>query len=245
MGLFWNNKKDNKIRDVEAFNKRVLQREEEKIKRKKEKINQIRHQFNIYTGINCKVQFPHQELVLKSHSGLKRGLATFGFGLVGFAATSNVKQEKEYVIKDTQLQIVDKGIVFKKVTDDGKDLRVPYDNIISFTLFAQKNNKYYELLLLENQSLIVSLTDQLKNNELEIITQDLVDVINGRATGKYYEEVGWGLESNKTPNVQENENSTSDANTSIAELEKIVNMYEKGLLTDEEFAAMKSKIIKN
>lgn len=77
-----------RINDVESFNAKVLRKREEKI-------NKIRNKFNIYKGIDCKVQFPQQELFLKSHSGLKRGIATFTLGLVGFAATSNIKQEKK------------------------------------------------------------------------------------------------------------------------------------------------------
>ena len=37
----------------------------------------------------------------------------------------------------------------------------------------------------------------------------------------------------------------NDSISSINELEKIANMYEKGLLTDDEFATMKQNIIGN
>lgn len=233
-----------RIDDVESFNAKVLRKREEKI-------NKIRNKFNIYKGIDCKVQFPQQELFLKSHSGLKRGIATFTLGLVGFAATSNIKQEKKHIVKNTQLQIADKGVVFKKVTDDGRDLRIPYDNIISFTLLTQKIGKkgkeFYELLLLKNQSLILSFSKKLKGNELEIISQDLVDVINGRATGKNTEEAGWGLDyaTNEPSSESDNGEKSAENDSITGELEKIVQMYEKGLLTDEEFAAMKKKIIEN
>ena len=228
---------EKRINDVESFNEKILK--------------QIHDKFNIYEGIDCKVQFPQKELVLKTHSGLKRGIATLGFGLVGFAATSNIKQEKQYIIKDTQLQIADKGVVFKKVTNAGKDLRIPYDNIISFTVFTQKigrrSKEYYELLLLENQSLFISLPDALKGNRLEIISQELVDVINGRATGKDTEEAGWGLDyaTNEHSSEADNGEKLTKNNSTTEELEKVVQMYEKGLLTDEEFAAMKKKIIES
>lgn len=238
-----------RINDVESFNAKVLRKREEKVKKEVEKINKIRNKFNIYKGIDCKVQFPQLELILKSHSGLKRGIATFTLGFVGFAATSNVKQEKKHIVKNTQLQIADRGVVFKKVTDDGKDLRIPYDNIISFTVLTQKIGKkgeeFYELLLLENQSLIISFSKQLKGNELEIISQDLVDVINGRATGKDTEEAGWGLDyaTNGQSSEVDGEEKSAENSSIAGELEKIVQIYEKGLLTDEEFAAMKKKII--
>ena len=239
-----------RITNVESFNEKVLAREQKRIVQEQEKINQIRNQFNIYKGINCKVTFPTEEVVLKSHGGIARTAATLSFGVLGFVATSGVKQQKKKIVKDTTLQIVEKGVVFKKVTDDGKDLRIPYDNIISFTLFNEKigrNNKYYELLLLENQSLIISLSKKLKGNKLEIIAQDLVDVINGRATGKDTEEDGWGLDyaKGKAPSEADDKKISSENISTTEELEKVIQMYEKGLLTDEEFASMKKKIIGN
>ena len=133
-------------------------------KKQEEKIAKIREKHNIYEGIGCVVQFPREEVVLKSHGGLTKTAATLGFGILGLAATSGIKQQKKKVFKNTFLQIADKGVIFKKVTDDGKDLRIPYDNIISFTLHVQHVGKkevtingQYELLLLENQSLIIGL----------------------------------------------------------------------------------------
>lgn len=223
----------------------------EKLRRKKEeKINNIRSEFNIYEGIECVVLFPQEELVLKSHGGVTRGAATLGFGLVGLAATGGVKQKKQKVRKKTSLQIADKGVVFKKVTDEGKDLRIPYDNIISFTTHIQQIRKkevvfkgQYELLLLENQSIIVGLS--LKKDNLEVISQDLVDIINERATGKDNEEDGWGLDyaNDKSSTERDNDEIPTESISTTDELEKIIQMYEKGLLTDEEFVAMKKKII--
>ena len=170
---------------------------------------------------------------------------------MGFAATSNIKQEKRHIIKDTQLQIADKGVVFKKVTNDGKDLRIPYDNIISFTAFTQKEGRkdkeFFELLLLENQSLFISLSEEIQSNTLKRVSQELVNIINSRATGKENEEEGWGLDytNSKFSSDLKSEKITTKDISSTEELEKIVNMYEKGLLTDEEFAAMKKKIIEN
>lgn len=226
--------------------------QKEKYRRQKEeKIEKIRTQFNIYDGIECKVMFPQEELRLKSHGGFTKGVATLGFGLVGLAATSGVKQEKKRVVKNTELQLAEKGVVFKKVTDDGKDLRIPYEEIISFTTHKQqmRNNKeivvkaHYELLLLENQSLIIALP--LKGDNLEIISQDLVDAINANATGKDNEETGWGLDHATNEALPEPEvEQISSGEVSVAdELDKVMQMYEKGLLTDDEFTAMKKKII--
>ncbi len=227
------------------------ERKREKNKGKRlEKIEKIRNTHNIYEGIKCSVMFPQQELHLKSRGGLTKGVATLSFGLVGLAATSGVKQKKKNIVKNTELQIAEKGVVFKKV-DGGKDLRISYDNIVSFTIHKQQtrfNKKeiiiknQYELLLLENQSLIIGLA--LRGEDLEIISQDLVDVINGNAKGKDNEETGWGLDHATGDALTESGAEQIAGEVSIAdELEKVMQMYEKGLLTDEEFAVMKKKII--
>ena len=68
-------------------------------------------------------------------------------------------------------------------------------------------------------------------------------MVNERATGAENEEAGWGLESTNEDTLLESSTPQIEENDSTSELEKIVDMYTKGLLTDEEFAAMKQKII--
>lgn len=95
------------VNDVESFNEKILKirednirkeidKRENNLRKEMEKVNKIRAKFNIYKGINCKIQFPQQELVLKSHSGLKRGIATFAFVLVGFATQTMLNKKKTY-----------------------------------------------------------------------------------------------------------------------------------------------------
>lgn len=52
-----------------------------------------------------------------------------------------------------------------------------------------------------------------------------------------YNEIRKKRTENKQPTIINNNSSSAD------ELEKIMDMYQKGLLTDDEFAAMKKKII--
>ena len=104
---------------------------------------------NIFEGINCKVTFPDTDLKITTHDGFTKGVATLTLGIVGWAATSGIKQSEQNRVLETQLQVVDKEIVFKKSTSDQKDLRIPYDNIVK----ANPKESMFEftLLLLENQ----------------------------------------------------------------------------------------------
>ena len=223
-------------------------RNERKQEKEQKKINKILEAYNIFEGILVKATFPEEELVLKSRGGLAKGAATLGFGLVGLAATSGVKQKKQKKTIKTDMQVVDKGIVFKKATADGKDLRFPYDNIVKLSIAtvkgfrSEKETNSLVLKLLENQEIFIT-PQRINGKPYEILRNHLLQVVNERATGTENEEAGWGLESTNDESLLESSTLQIEDNNSANELEKIVDMYTKGLLTDEEFAAMKQKII--
>lgn len=60
-------------------------------------------------------------------------------------------------------QVAEKGVVFKNATSDGKDLRIPYDNIIDISLNESKIGKIkitsgvLLLRLLENQKISIQI----------------------------------------------------------------------------------------
>lgn len=124
-------------------------------------------------------------------------------------------------------------------------MRISYDNIIDISLNESNIGKIkitsgvLLLRLLENQKITIQILGMAAGKKLDIVVNHLLAVINERANGSNNEESGWGLASEKS---EEDEKSDSGENN-IKKLEKIMNMYEKGLLTDEEFAAMKKKII--
>ena len=74
---------------------------------------------------------------------------------------------------------------------------------------------------------------------IKILGNHIITTLNERACGAQYEEVGWGLE-HATAEPTE---TKQESNSLMDELERLGNMYEKGLLTDEEFVAMKKKLI--
>ena len=82
---------------------------------------------NIFEGISCKAIFPDTEIRLNTRSGWVNGAATLKLGLIGLTATSEFKQEEKNRQVITTLQVVDKGIVFKRAAKDSKDLESPME----------------------------------------------------------------------------------------------------------------------
>ena len=224
-------------------------------KTKEDHIEEMLADYNVFEGIKCEAIFPNKQLQIATSSGKKKGLATLAFGLVGLAATSGVKHEEKKRKLMATFQIVEKGIVFKKATMNGEDLRIPYENIIKTEKIKVKPLKIrsgaynrrsvnfapnsFKILLLKNQEIIINL------NNLDLYSKSyfinhITNIINERACGAQYEEAGWGLE-HATAKPQEE--SKQEGNSLLDELERLANLYEKGLLTDEEFAAMKKKLI--
>lgn len=199
---------------------------------------------NIFEGLLCRVTFPDIEIRLNSRSGWVKGAATLTLGIIGLAATSGFKQEEQNRQLTTTIQVVDKGIVFKKANKNGKDLRIPYEDIIS----AKRDPNDYDIIiiqLVENQDIKIMffMGSDTSSKQDFYVENHFINIINERACGAQYEEKGWGLE-HATDEIPESEQETKQENNSlIDELERLTNLYEKGLLTDEEFVAMKKKLI--
>ena len=209
---------------------------------------------NVFEGIRCEAIFPNKQLQIASSSGKKKGLATLAFGLVGLAATSGVKHEEKKRKLITTFQIVDKGVVFKKATMNGEDLRIPYENIIKSEKIDVKPMKVkvagfnkrsvnmpptsFKILLLKNQEIVINLNN-LKLYSSSYFINHITKVINERACGAQYEEAGWGLE-HATAEPQE---VKEESGSLMDELERLGNMYKEGLLTEEEFGLAKKKLL--
>lgn len=120
---------------------------------------------------------------------------------------------------------------------DGSDIRISYREIIKMEIIASEGPIMAIITLLKNKRIII---DPQKGYTIGgIILNHTSNVINERACGAQYEEAGWGLE-HATAEPQE---AKQESESLMDELERLGNLYEKGLLTDEEFAAMKKKLI--
>lgn len=219
-----------------------LDRFQESDEKRQARIEKVLEQNNVFEGVKFEVVFPSKQLRIATQSGVTKGAATFAFGLVGLAATSGIKQEEKNRTLITDFQVVDKGVVFKRATENGKDLRIPYENIVvADDIPSQDGPKnIINITLLENQkiTLIMNVLKLLPSEE-KALRNRIISIINERALGYKYEEAGWGLE-HATEDLSE---TSKEDNSLMDELERLANLYEKGLLTDEEFSAMKKKLI--
>ena len=206
--------------------------------KERQRMEKTLEEFNIFEGIECEVIFPEKQLKTSGSSGAKKGLATLAFGVLGWAATSGTSQNEENRVVTTIFQVVDKGIVFKNGSMDGSDVRVPYNEIINMEVIDPDQGSIMGMItLLKNKRIIINPKRGFTTGK--IILNHTSNILNERACGAQYEEAGWGLE-HATAEPQE---INPENETLIDELERLVNMYEKGLLTDEEFVTMKKKLI--
>lgn len=84
------------VKDIDkGVNDQVQKRNEQKQIKKQKKIDKVLEKNNIFEGIKVNAVFPDKELKIKSHGIATKGMATLGFGLIGLAATSGVKQEEK------------------------------------------------------------------------------------------------------------------------------------------------------
>ena len=126
----------------------------------------------------------------------------------------------------------------KNANMDGSDLRIPYGEIVRMIVpeddEAQRKGVGI-ITLLKNKQILLSVNGG-TNNRL-IIINHISKILNERAFGIKNEEPGWGL-------VSEYEgNKLSYDGSDISNLERISVMYEKGLLSEEEFNKLKKGII--
>lgn len=202
--------------------------------------------YDVHKGVSCHVIFPEKELKIKTQNPAMKGMAAWSWGVVGLAMTSGVTTEEKRKSLDTVIQVAEKGVVMKNAQSDGRDLRIPFTNIIRVTDDKYVNGKYSDylrLILLENQIIQISLITRSKvkmKKTVKWVNQEFIESINSKATGAKHEESGWGLDYAENDDAEISQNNIK---SDTDELKEIMKMYQDGLLTDEEFTAMKNKII--
>ena len=200
--------------------------------------DELLEQYNIFEGIECEVILPEKQLRTSGKSGTSKALATLAFGFAGFAATSGTTENEVNRTLNTIFQIVDKGVVFKNTTLESSDLRIPYSYIIEMEVYEHKSRPSFgKLILIENKPIIIKL--DVSKKESDIIFDHIAEIINEHACGDQYEEAGWGIEQA----TAEPQKTKQEGNSLMDDLERLGNMYEKGLLTEEEFTLAKKKLL--
>lgn len=207
-------------------------------------------------------------VIQNKHRGLTRGIATLGFGIVGLAATSGVKQTtatKQVLQKGKythrKITIKDEHIVLKTYEDSSQDLNFNsnWNNITKFVFNWEDINSLddeHYFIFNNGKTLkcpIPDTTEWIAEGVMRVLGTTNLDenyITNQEWIGKLepdVKEIFFDLIRNKIKKskVKSNNNTKvieSDS-TNINELEKIVKMHQDGLLTDDEFIAMKQNII--
>ena len=210
-------------------------------KSEEEIIEETLTKYNIFEGIECTVILPEKQLRTSTKSGVTKGVATFAFGVVGLAATSGFEQNEENREIQTIFQVVENGVVFKNATLEGSDLRIPYEEIIEMEVYEHKQYpSFAKIILLENKPILIKC--DVNKFESDIIFDHIAEIVNEHATGEQYDEAGWGIEQ-VTSATSEPQETKQETGSLMDELERLGNMYEKGLLTEEEFTLAKKKLL--
>lgn len=208
-------------------------------------------------------------VVQNKHGGLTKGVATLGFGIVGLAATSGVKQTtstKKVLQKGKythrKITIKDKYVVLKTYEDDSCSpyFKIGSDNITKMVFNWEDIHSFddeHYFIFNTGETLkcpTPDTTEWIAMGVMSVLGTTNLDYnynLNQKWKGKLeidVRKIFFDLIRNKInesikklPNNNENNVNTPN----VDELEKIMKMYQDGLLTDEEFSAMKQNIIGN
>lgn len=205
-------------------------------------------------------------VIKDKHGTGTKVLATAIAGPLGFVATSGIKQTtetKQVHVKGEYMHYEylfnPKHISVKAYSNNSYDNSFHSENTTDKIVVRWNDIDYldedYYLILKTGEAV------QLRMPVIEeLVVKNILRVggtINGHSNEnfklKYYDRIN-----KKTPDIliellnqfidkhQDTSETNVDSNNSLVnELEKITNMYEKGLLTDREFIAMKQNIIGN
>lgn len=229
-----------------------------------EEFNNNGYTYNILlTTTSSGFKTVENSLIQNKHGTGTKVLATVLAGPLGFVATSGIKQTTEskqvYVEGEylhNQYSFSHDYITIKSYSDnrnfnsfepngDVDKIVIDWSNIKHFDdeySLILKSDKVIQLIPpnisdITNKNIfnIIGVNDWLMNRELH---SKYEDTINSKTSILFIDLLNQYIgENNHLSDIQEsNDNSIND-------LEKIVSMYEKGLLTDDEFIKMKNKLI--
>ncbi len=150
-------------------------------------VQEVSEKYDIREGVDVTVITSEIEIVTKdTSSDLMKTMATFSWGLTGFAMTNGKKTVEQNKKITTKIKVVPKGVVFEHASNEGKDIRIPWDNIVKTSRTTKIS--YFTLHLLENQEFEIYVSPN-KYSKSNAIAEYLSRVINENATG--VEEEGW------------------------------------------------------
>ena len=206
-------------------------------------------------------------VIQSKHGGLTKSAAFLGFGFLGLAATSGVKQttktkkvlqKGKYIHR--KITVKDKYLVLKTYEDDSQNLNFNdnLDNINKVVLnwedINSLDNEYY-FIFNNGETLkcpIPDTTEWIAEGVMSVLGTTVLDEnyktnqiwipkLESNVTEIFFDIIREKI--NKTTHKIQNTGKTTENTVNINELEKIMKMYQDGLLTNDEFLTMKQNII--
>lgn len=203
------------------------EREEKELNKQRIK-NQKNSIFDFDYGIKCNVRMPPRE-VITSRGGLTKGAATLGFGLVGMAATSGTKTKVKSEYKpNIRVAVKDQGLLLYKAAPDKSNVNLDWNMIVDCEYKGDKFVKTEDVNIFLVNGHGMGIAANTKHNKKDAGKQ-LFEIIQSNMCGS---------EADIWENTPE-ENTTSDAD----ELLKWHELYEKGVISQEEFEAKKKELL--
>lgn len=143
-------------------------------------------------GVPCNIRLPEYDSV--SRGMLTKGVATAAFGLIGFAMTSGSKQIQKEI--HTRMIIIEKGVKFDRATENGGDLKIPWEEIVNVNVYWHAADCGLIFVFKDNSTLNTSFFGNRRFTNKNVLTR-IADYINSRASGTV--DDGWNVPASFTP----------------------------------------------
>lgn len=167
--------------------------------------------------------------VISSHGGLTKGAATLGFGLAGIAATSGTKTKVKYDYKrNIRVSVKNQGLIFYNAAPDMSNVYVDWSMILDCKYEGDNLVKRKDASIILVNGHTIGIIANTKHKKKDAGKQ-LYDIIRKNMCGN--QENMW------ENNPKENKTSNAD------ELLKWHDLYEKGVISQEEFEAKKKELL--
>ncbi|WP_299524346.1 SHOCT domain-containing protein [uncultured Methanobrevibacter sp.] len=186
-------------------------------------------------------------ITTNKHGGGTKALATLGFGLIGYAASSGVKTE----VKTEKIKTSDAKYCFTTINISNKyvdiDIKITGENNTKIILKWENISLFSDdeyFVLDSGETFKCALNNQKINNLISDALIDAVITSDSKLVHEYHPKVLSKVKKflNELINEKINSFKIKESSKSTIKLEKLIEMYDKGLLSDEEFITMKKKV---
>ena len=147
---------------------------------KKMPMNNSKSEAWLKYGLYSKIKLPDYEIREASRSS--RATATLTLGIIGYALTAGTVKERRKI--ETIFREAKNGVVISKGTIEGKDLRIPWENILNVNYIR---NRKFDLNLTDGSLISIEIHPHRVIKE----TKEIVNILQSKCNGQPLTEEGW------------------------------------------------------